>query len=128
MNFHDVRYSGADISHELVAIAGILGLHQQNQGSTNINEMTRSIAIQNGIAQNSNTEASLDIGNVGIAGTANLIDQALNLRVTAVLSTELTQKAGGTNVGGYRKTALANSQGQLVISAVVTGTFQHPRF
>ena len=26
MNFHDVRYSGADISHELTAIAGILGL------------------------------------------------------------------------------------------------------
>jgi uncharacterized protein involved in outer membrane biogenesis len=128
MNFHDVRYNGADMNHELATIAGILGLHEQNQGSTSINKMTGNIAIKNGIAQTTNTEALLDIGNVGITGTANLTDQALNLRVTAVLSTELTQKAGGTNVGGYLKTALANSQGQLVIPALVTGTVQHPRF
>jgi AsmA protein len=128
INFHDVRYSGADMSHELTAIAGILGLHQQNQGFTNINKMTGDIAIKNGIAQTSNTEALLDIGNVGIAGTANLIDEALNLRVTAVLPSEVTQKAGGTNVAGYLKTALANSQGQLVIPAMVTGTFKNPRF
>jgi uncharacterized protein involved in outer membrane biogenesis len=128
MNCHDVRYSGADISHELTAIAGILGLHQQNQGFTNINKMTGNIAIKDGIAQTSNTEALLDIGNLGIAGTASLINEGLNLRVIAVLPSELTQKAGGTNVGGYLKTALANSQGQLVIPAMVTGTFQHPRF
>jgi uncharacterized protein involved in outer membrane biogenesis len=128
INFHDVRYNGTDMNHELAAIAGILGLHEQNQGSTSINKMTGNIAIKNGIAQTSNTEALLDIGNVGIAGTANLIDQALHMRVTAVLSTELTQKAGGTNIGGYLKTALSNSQGQLVIPAIVTGSFQHPRF
>jgi len=52
----------------------------------------------------------------------------LNLKVTAVLSSELSQKAGGTNVGGYAKTVLANSQGELVIPATVTGTFQHPHF
>lgn len=128
LNLHDVRYSGSDMNHELASIAGILGLHQQNQGSTNINKMTGDIAIQNGIAQTNNTEALLDLGNVGFAGTANLIDQALSLRATAVVSTELSQKAGGANVGGYLKTALANSQGQLVIPAMVTGTFQHPRF
>lgn len=130
LNLHDVRYSGSDMNHELASLAGILGLHQQNQGFTNINKykMTGEIAIKNGIAQTNNTEALLDLGNVGIAGTANLIDQALNLRVTAVVSTELSQKAGGANIGGYLKTALANSQGQLVIPAIVTGTFEHPRF
>jgi hypothetical protein len=90
--------------------------------------MTGDLAIKNGIAQTSNTEALLDIGNVGIAGTANLVNQALNLKVTAVLSSELSQKAGGTNVGGYAKTVLANSQGELVIPAIVNGTFQHPHF
>src|SRR5215469_12539141 len=90
--------------------------------------MTGEIAIKNGIAQTNNTEALVDIGNVGIAGTANLADKALNLRVTAVLSSELTQKAGGTNISGYLKTALTNSQGQLVVPATVTGTFDHPRF
>ena len=128
LNFHDIRYSGADMSHELTKIAGALGLHENNQGSTNINKMTGEIEVKNGIAQTMNTEALLDIGNVGIAGTANLVDQALNLRITAVLSSELSQKAGGTNIGGYAKTVLANNQGELVIPATVTGTFQHPQF
>jgi hypothetical protein len=103
-------------------------MHEQNQGFTNITKMTGNVAVKNGIAQTSNTAALLDIGNVGIAGTANLIDEALNFRVTAVVSTEVTQQAGGTQIGGYLKTAMANSQGQLVIPAIVTGTFQHPRF
>jgi uncharacterized protein involved in outer membrane biogenesis len=127
-NFHDVRYSGADISHELTKIAGAIGLHENNQGSTNINKMTGTIDVKNGIAQTNNTEALLDIGNVGIAGTASLVNEVLNLRVTAVLSRELSQKAGGTSIGGYAKTVLANNQGELVIPALVTGTFQHPQF
>lgn len=128
LNFHDVHYTGADLSHELTSIAGALGLHESNQGVTNINKLTGDIAVKNGIAQTNNTEALLDIGNVGIAGTANLVNQDLNLRVTAVLSKELSQKAGGTNIGGYAKTALDNSEGELVIPALVTGTFEHPRF
>lgn len=128
LNLQDVRYTGADISHELSSIAGGLGMHQSDQGSTTIDKMTGNIAIKNGIAQTSNTEALLDLGNVGIAGTANLVDQALNLRITAVMSKELSQKAGGTSIGGYAKTVLANSQGELTIPALVTGTFQHPHF
>ncbi|HLK50128.1 MAG TPA: AsmA family protein [Bryobacteraceae bacterium] len=128
LNFHDVHYSGADISHELTSIAGALGLHESNQGGTTINKLTGNIAVKNGIAQTNNMQALLDIGNVGIAGTANLVDQALNLRVTAVLSKELSQQAGGTSIGGYAKTALDNSQGELVIPATVTGTFDHPKF
>jgi hypothetical protein len=93
LNFHDVRYSGADISHELTKIAGALGLHENNQGFTNINTITGNINVKSGIAQTDNTEALLDIGNVGIAGIANLVNQALNLRITAVLSNELSQKA-----------------------------------
>lgn len=128
MNFQDVKYSGADISHELTAIAGVLGLHQSSQGYTIINKMTGDIAIKNGVAQTTNTQALLDIGNLGIAGTASLVNEALNLKLSAVLSSELSQKAGGTSVGGYAKTVLANSQGELVIPAIVTGTFQHPKF
>jgi hypothetical protein len=128
LNFHDVRYSGADISHELSRIAGILGMHQSDQGFTTINKMTGNITVKNGVAQTQNTEALLDIGNVGVAGTANLVNQELNLRITAVMSQELSQKAGGTSIAGYAKTVLANSQGELTIPALVTGTFQHPRF
>jgi len=128
LNFHDVKYSGADMGHELSSIAGLFGVHQENQGTTTINQLKGNITVKNGVADTNDMEALLDIGNVGITGTANLVNQQLNLRVSAVMSKELSQKAGGTNIGGYAKTALANSDGDLVIPATVTGTFDHPRF
>jgi hypothetical protein len=45
-----------------------------------------------------------------------------------VLSQGFSQKVGGQNVGGFMKTALANNQGQLVVPALVTGTFSKPLF
>jgi hypothetical protein len=106
----------------------MLGIHEANQGATTINRLTGNIAIKNGTARTNDLQALLDIGNLGIAGTADLVSQALNLRVTAVLSKEFSQKAGGTSIGGYARTALANKQGELVIPADVKGTFQHPQF
>jgi hypothetical protein len=35
---------------------------------------------------------------------------------------------GSAGVGSFMNAALANSQGELVIPAIVTGTFQNPRF
>ena len=64
----------------------------------------------------------------GKTGTANLVTQALNLSVSAVISKAMSQQVGGTNIGGYMNTALANNQGEIVIPVLVTGTFQNPRF
>ena len=57
----------------------------------------------------------------GAQGAANLADQTLNMHVMAVLSKEFSQRVGGTNVGGYLQTALANKNGELVIPVIVTG-------
>jgi AsmA protein len=128
LNFNNVRYTGTDISHELASIGGFLKSAAPDQGATTISKLTGDIAIKNGIAQTNNLQALLDLGNVGATGTANLADQTLNLRVTAVLTKAFSQQMGGTGVGGYLQTALANSQGELVVPAIVTGTFQKPRF
>src|SRR5947209_4964308 len=40
----------------------------------------------------------------------------------------LTKSVGGTNVGGFLQTALANNKGELVVPVKVTGTLQHPSF
>jgi AsmA-like C-terminal region len=147
LNFSNVKYSGADISHELASIAGFLSINstgQTAQGVTNIVKMTGNILVKNGVAQTSDLQAQLDMGNVGAVGTANLATEALNLRVTAVLFLRVTavlflrvtavlsqassQRVGGQNVGGFMKTALANNQGELVIPALVTCTFSKPRF
>jgi uncharacterized protein involved in outer membrane biogenesis len=126
LNFNAVRYTGVDVAHQLLSMIGS-GQAGKDQGFTNIQKMTGTIVVKGGIAQTNNLQATLDIGNVGATGTANLASQTLNMQLTAVLTKAFTQQAGGTGVGGYMSTALANSQGELVIPATVTGTFQNPR-
>jgi uncharacterized protein involved in outer membrane biogenesis len=131
LNLNNVKYSGANISQQLSTIAGFLNSNagsQSTPGVTNISKLTGNIQVRNGVAQTNNLTALLDIGNVGAVGTANLVDETLNMRVTAVLSQAASQKVGGNSVGGYMQTALANNQGELVIPAVVTGTFSNPKF
>src|SRR4029077_19087954 len=70
--------------------------------------------------------AVIDGGTLAAAGLVNLADQSLNLHVTTVLNKALSQQVGGTQVGGYMNTALANNQGELVMPVIITGTFQHP--
>jgi len=126
VNFNNVRYAGVDISHQLLSMIGT-NQSGKDQGFTNVQKMTGAILVKNGIAQTNNLQATLDIGNVGAVGTANLASQTLNMQLNAVLSKAFTQQVGGTGVGGYMSTALANSQGELVIPATVTGTFQNPK-
>jgi AsmA protein len=130
LDFNNVKYSGADINHELASIAGFLNANatKSTPGVTNISKMTGNIVVKNGIAQTNNLQATLDLGNVGAVGTANLVDQTLNLHVTAVLTQAVSQRVGGNSVGGFMQTALANKQGELVVPALVTGTFSNPRF
>ena len=82
----------------------------------------------NGLASTDNLRLQIDGGTLARAGTINLVTQALDLRVTGVLDRAMSQKVGGTQIGGFRTTALANSKGELVIPALVTGTFAQPRF
>src|SRR5262249_2157640 len=129
LNFNNVRYSGADISHELASIAGFLGkTAPTSKGVTDILKMTGDIGVKSGIAQTDNLQAVLDIGTIVLAGTADLAPQTLNMRANAVLNKDFTQKVGGTNVGGYLQTALANNQGEMVIPVIITGTLQNPKF
>jgi AsmA protein len=131
LNFNNVRYTGVDIGHQLASIGQFLNSAQslqKDQGYTNIIKMTGNVVVRNGMAQTNNLQALLDVANVGITGSANLVSQALNLDVTGVLSKGFSQQVGGTGIGGYMNTALANNQGEIVIPATVTGTFQHPLF
>jgi len=130
VNFNNVKYSGANMSSELSKIAGFLrpGSSQSTSGMTNISKMTGNIAVRDGIAETKDLQATLDIGNVGLVGTANLATEALNMRATAVIAQNVSQQVGGQQIGGFMKTALANNQGELVIPAIISGTFSNPHF
>jgi AsmA protein len=133
VNLNNVHYAGVDITHRLASLLGSLPAGQKDQGFTNILKMTGNVLVKNGIAQTNNLQAAFDIANVGAVGTADLASQALNLHLNAVFSKAFSQQArgatmGGTNVGGILSAALVNNQGELVVPANVTGTFQSPRF
>jgi len=133
VDFNNVRYAGVDISHKLAALTGNLQQGQDDKGFTNILKLTGNILVKNGIAQTNNLQAALDIANVGAVGTADLASQALNMQVNAIFSKDFSKQVGGasvggTNVGNILNTALSNSEGQIVIPAIVTGTLQNPKF
>ena len=128
LNFNNMRYAGVDIAHQLTSLLGSGQSASKDQGYTNIQKMTGAILVKNGIATTNNLQATLDIGNVGAVGTANLASQTLNMEVNAVLTKAFSQQVGSAGVGSFMNSALANSQGELVIPATVTGTFQNPKF
>lgn len=84
--------------------------------------------VVNGVATTSNLIASLDAGSLSANGSVNLVDQSLNIRMTAVLASGVSQIVGGTSAGGFLNTALANKNGELVLPVIVTGTIAHPVF
>jgi len=94
---------------------------------TDLVKLTGTFDIKNGIAQTNNLQAVMDGGTLAAQGMANLADQSLNMRVTAVLTKSTSEKVGGTTIGGYMNTALENTNGELVVPVVVTGTFQKPQ-
>jgi AsmA protein len=96
------------------------------KGYTAIPQMSGTFQVQNGVAQTNDLKAALDVGSMAAQGLLNLVNQTLNMHLTAVLSKQYSQSVGGTGVGGYLNTALANNQGELVFPVILTGPMNHP--
>jgi hypothetical protein len=119
------KYQGVDLLHELSSIAKFSS-PSQSQGFTNIVKLGGLINIKNGVANTNNLEAVIDGGTLGAQGIIDLVSEALNMHVNAVLGKDLSQKVGGTGIGGFMNTALSNREGELVIPVIVTGTMNRP--
>jgi hypothetical protein len=117
-----------DLLHELASVGKFVGGNfAAPKNFTDLVSLTGNFDVKNGVAQTNNLKAVIDGGTLAAAGLINLADQSLNLHVTAVLNKALSQQVGGTQVGGFMNTALANNQGELVLPVIITGTFQHPQ-
>ena len=108
-----------DLPGELSKIGKFGGVTPK--GYTAISQMSGSYNIHDGVAQTNDTKAALDIGTMAAEGTINLVNQASSMHVTAVLNKGFSQSVGGTGVGGYLNTALANKNGELVLPVLITG-------
>ncbi len=124
INLTNGKITKIDLLNELSKIGKFSG--GAAKGYTSISHLTGTLDIRNGVANTNDLKAAMDGGTMGATGAINLVNQALNLHVTAVLDKAFSQSVGGTGVGGYLNTALANKNGELVLPVIVTGTTNHP--
>lgn len=124
INLANGKLMKLDLAGELSKIGKFGGVTPK--GYTAISQMSGTFNVRNGVAQTNDMKAVLDIGNMTATGTINLVSQALNMHVTAVLNKSFSQSVGGTGVGGYLQTALANKNGELVLPVIITGNMNHP--
>ena len=119
-----------NVMNEISKIAKFLNPGQANTSGndTKLTKLSGSMDIKDGAAHTDDLVAAIDAGSVSAKGIINLATQALNLDATAVLKSGLTKSVGGTNVGGFLNTALANNQGELVVPVKIGGTLQKPSF
>jgi AsmA protein len=123
------RLAKIDLLNQLASIGKFLGGPAASQQPfTDVTKLNGTFTVVNGLAETNDLKAVIPGANLAAKGTANLATNALNMHLTAVLSKEFSQKVGGTSVGGFMQTALANSNGELVMPVLVTGTLDQPRF
>jgi uncharacterized protein involved in outer membrane biogenesis len=129
INLQNGKLMNTDILNQLASVAKFAGAGvTAPQNFTNLMQLAGTLNVKDGVASTDNLKAVIDGGTLGANGIMNLVDQTLNMHMTAVLNKDYSQKVGGTGIGGYMNTALANKAGELVIPVIVTGSFSKPNF
>jgi AsmA protein len=129
LNLVNGKLANVDLLHELASLGQFMGgtLGTASKGFTNLVQLSGNFDVRNGVAQTENLKAAIDGGTFAAKGLVNLGSESLNLHITAVLNKAMSQAVGGTQIGGFMNTALANNQGELVMPIILTGTFRHPQ-
>jgi AsmA protein len=129
LNLVNGKLANVDLLHELASLGQFMGgtLGTASKGFTNLVQLSGNFDVRNGVAQTENLKAAIDGGTFAAKGLVNLGSESLNMHITAVLNKAMSQAVGGTQIGGFMNTALANNQGELVMPIILTGTFQHPQ-
>jgi AsmA protein len=127
LDFSPLKIAGFDTAHELGKLGGFAS-NIVEQGQTDIIKLTGRIDVKNGMAQTNDLRAQFGIGNLSASGTSDLAAESLDLKVSAVFTKEFTEKIGTLRGGRLLNTALTNTEGELVLPALVSGNFQKPKF
>ncbi len=124
------QLKNVNILNELAKIGKFLNSApaQAAGNSTSLRKLAGTLNIVNGVANTNNLTAVLDSGSLSANGALNLVNQGINMHMTALLASNISQAVGGSKVGGYLNTALANDKGELVLPVIVTGNMAHPSF
>jgi AsmA protein len=129
-NVTDGQLKNINILNEISKVGKFLNsAPAQTAGSgTALHKFAGTLNIVNGVGNTNDLTAVLDTGSLSANGVINLVSQELNMHMTAVLASGVSQSVGGSKVGGYLNTALSNNKGELVLPVIVTGNMAHPLF
>jgi uncharacterized protein involved in outer membrane biogenesis len=128
-NLSNGRLAGVNILNELSRVGRFVGATpQQGQSATELKRFSGSLDVHNGVANTNDLIAELNDGSLSAKGSLNLADQIINMHATAVLSSGISQSVGGSKVGGFLSTTLANNKGELVLPVLITGSLDKPMF
>ena len=122
------RLKHINLLDEIGKIGKFLGAAGQSGSDTALKKLAGTLNVKNGVANTDNLVAALNEGSLSASGVINLVDQGINMRVNAVLANAVSNSVGGTKIGGFLDTALANNKGELVIPMRVTGSLAKPTF
>jgi AsmA protein len=128
LNVSGGKLAKVDILQQLSSVGKFSSFNRAAQDFTNLQQLGGDFDIRNGVATTNNLKALIEGGTLAATGAVNLVDQSLNMRMTAVLSKTYSQQVGGNQIGGFMNTALANNNGELVLPVLVTGTFANMHF
>ncbi|HEX7359698.1 MAG TPA: AsmA family protein [Bryobacteraceae bacterium] len=102
---------------------GLKGTSSQSGNSTILKRLGGTFQIRRGIASTNNLAGTFDVGSLSAKGSLNLVNETLDMHMTAALLPGVSKITGG-----FLKTALANKNGELTIPLHVTGSMEHPVF
>jgi len=128
MNLSNGKLARVDILQQMASLGKFTSFNRVVQDFTVLQQLGGDFDIRNGVATTNNLKALIEGGTLAATGAVNLVDQSVNMRLTAVLSKSYSQQVGGNQIGGFMNTALANNNGELVLPMLVTGTFQNMHF
>jgi uncharacterized protein involved in outer membrane biogenesis len=122
----DGKLAGVNMLNEISKFAKFFGYSAQQANFTDFVKMGGTLKIVNGIAQTNDLDVQMAGARLSGAGTMNLVAQTLDMKIGAVLDSEFSKKVGGSQVGGFMVTALADERGQLIIPSMLRGSFAKP--
>lgn len=129
INLLNGKLAKIDILNQLASIGKFSGAAgTAAKGFTNLVKLAGTFNIKNGVAETNNLQAAIDGGTLAGTGAIDLANQSLNMKITAVLNNAMAKTIGGTSIGGFMQTALANKNGELVMPILVSGPLSSPHF
>ena len=122
----DGRINGFNLLNEFARIGRFLGFSVKENAFTDFAKLTGSLKIQNGIAESDNLRLEFGGGSLGAAGTLNLLNEQMNMKLVTTLDRDFSKSAGGNQIGGFLTTVLTNEKGELILPMLASGPMSRP--